>query len=201
MSMSDILCVTNRKLCRDDFLERVREIAACRPRGILLREKDLPEEEYRALAAKVLEICREFGTPYILHSFYGAAAAFGAPAVHLPLHVLRTMKDAEKRAFSVLGASCHSIEEAREAQSLGCTYLTAGHVFETDCKRGLPGRGLEFLREVCNAVSVPVYGIGGIDAENAPQVRAAGADGICVMSGVMQCADVRAYLHALESEW
>ena len=96
MSMSDILCVTNRKLCRDDFLERVREIAACRPRGILLREKDLPEEEYRALAAKVLEICREFGTPYILHSFYGAAAAFGAPAVHLPLHVLRTMKDVRR---------------------------------------------------------------------------------------------------------
>ncbi len=201
MSMSDILCVTNRKLCRDDFLERVREIAACRPRGILLREKDLPEEEYRALAAKVLEICRGFGTPCILHSFSGAAAALGAPAIHLPLHVLRTMKDTEKHAFSALGASCHSIEEAGEAQSLGCTYLTAGHVFETDCKRGLPGRGVEFLREVCNAVSVPVYGIGGIDAENASQVRAAGADGICVMSGVMQCADVRAYLHALESAW
>lgn len=199
--MSDILCVTNRKLCRGDFLERVREIAACRPRGILLREKDLPEEEYRALAAEVLNICREFNTLCILHTFYKAAAALGAQAVHVPLPVLRTMGDAEKRAFSVLGASCHSAAEAREAESLGCTYLTAGHVFATDCKRGLPGRGLEFLRAVCNAVSVPVYGIGGIDAENAPQVRAAGADGVCVMSGVMQCADVRAYLHALESGW
>ena len=53
--MSDIICVTHRQLCREDFLERVEKIAAARPRGLILREKDLPEEEYRALARRVLE--------------------------------------------------------------------------------------------------------------------------------------------------
>ena len=56
--MSELLCVTDRKLCRGDFLERVEALAACRPRGIILREKDLPEQEYKALAARAAAICR-----------------------------------------------------------------------------------------------------------------------------------------------
>ena len=63
--------------------------------------------------------------------------------------------------------------------------MTAGHVFETDCKKGLPGRGLAFVQEVVQAVDIPVYGIGGICAANAPDVVRAGASGVCVMSGFM----------------
>ena len=61
-----------------------------------------------------------------------------------------------------LGISIHSVEEAKEAEQLGASYLTAGHIYATDCKRGLPPRGLGFLKEVCREVSIPVYGIGGI---------------------------------------
>lgn len=50
----------------------------------------------------------------------------------------------------------------KEAEQLGASYLTAGHIYATDCKRGLPPRGLGFLKEVCREVSIPVYGIGGI---------------------------------------
>lgn len=196
--MCDILCVTNRTLCKDDFLQRTCKIAAAHPAGIILREKDLSEREYKALAEQVLRICKKRRVPCILHSFADAAAGLKADAVHLPLPLLRKMGDTQKARFTILGASCHSVEDAREAQRLGCTYITAGHIFDTDCKKGLPGRGLDFLKTVCESVSIPVYAIGGISRENIAAVRAAGAKGGCVMSGLMQCADPQAYLKSFE---
>lgn len=198
MCMSDILCVTNRKLCQEDFLARIERIAACRPAGIILREKDMLPEEYEKLAAAVMQSCEQYGVKCILHSFPDVAISLHADAIHLPLHLLRELSQEQKAHFRVLGASCHSVEDALEAQTLGCNYITAGHVFETDCKKGLPGRGLDFLRNVCAAVNVPVYGIGGIDADNIAMVRDAGADGACLMSSLMVSEDVAGLMKAME---
>ena len=185
--------MTNRKLVRGDFLERLKEIARQRPAGILLREKDLTPEEYRKLAREVQSICKKAGVPCILHSFTGVAEELEADALHLPLPLLRKLPGEDRGRFRQLGASCHSVADAREAQSLGCTYITAGHIFDTDCKRGLPGRGLDFLREVCRAVTIPVYAIGGIEPKRMAEIFAAGAAGACVMSGPMVCGDVGTY--------
>ena len=198
MCMSDILCITNRKLCREDFLARIERIAACHPAGIILREKDMKPEDYKELAAAVMEICEHYGVKCILHSFPDVAISLHADAIHLPLHLLRELSQEQKTHFEVLGASCHSVEDALEAQALGCTYITAGHVFETDCKKGLPGRGLDFLRNVCAAVDIPVYGIGGIDADNIALVRDAGANGACLMSSLMATEDVTGLMKAME---
>ena len=198
MYMSDILCVTNRKLCREDFLTRIERIAACHPAGIILREKDMNPADYKELAAAVMGICEQHGVKCILHSFTDAAISLHSQAIHLPLHLLREMSQEQKSCFTDLGASCHSVEDALEAQALGCTYITAGHVFETDCKKGLPGRGLDFLRNVCAAVEIPVYGIGGIDADNIVLVRDAGASGACLMSSLMATEDVAGLLKAME---
>lgn len=200
MCMSDIICITNRKLCQEDFLTRIERIASCRVKGIVLREKDLDENEYKELAFKVTDICSRYGVKCILHSFVDVALILKADAIHLPLHILRQMTDEEKSHFSIIGASCHSAKDAKEAQTLGCTYITAGHVFETDCKKGLPGRGLDFLKNVCNAVSVPVYAIGGIDSENISQVRMSGASGACVMSSLMVSNNVSEFLKSMEEK-
>lgn len=194
--MSDILCITNRGLCKEDFLTRIEKIAEAHPAGIVLREKDLSEKEYRKLAADVLTICRKREVSCILHNFTETAKELKCSALHLPIPALRMLSAEERTRFSTLGASCHSVEEAMEAERLGCTYITAGHIFATDCKKGLPGRGLAFLRDVCENVSIPVYAIGGICAENYGEVRKTGASGACVMSGVMVCEDVRTYLAA-----
>ncbi len=190
----NVLCVTNRKACTEDFLRRIEKIAKANPAAILLWEKDLPEESYQVLAGKVMEICYTYDTRCILHNFPGAAKRLGAEALHLPLPVLRTLSQEERSQFSILGASCHSTTDAREAERLGCTYIMAGHIFDTDCKRGLPGRGLAFLKEVCGCVSIPVYAIGGISPSAYGAVRAAGAKGACVMSGIMACENPAAYL-------
>lgn len=181
-----MICVTNRTLCNGDFLERIGAIAAKHPAGIILREKDLSEMEYKVLAQQVMKICSFYEVPCILHRFVGAAIELHAEAIHLPLSRLRTLTVEEKAYFQRVGASCHSVEEALEAQHLGCSYITAGHIFETDCKKGLPGRGLAFLKAVCDAVDIPVYAIGGIDAERIDQVLAAGTVGFCLMSSLMK---------------
>lgn len=196
--MSDILCVTNRTLCREAFLTRIEKIASAHPAGIILREKDLNEATYRELADKVLSVCQKHGTTCILHSFVGAAAELRCTALHLPLTILRTLSFGDRARFTALGASCHSVDEAVEAEALGCTYVTAGHIFDTDCKKGLPGRGLAFLREICENVSIPVYAIGGVRAEAMTEVRKTGAAGACIMRGVMICEDVWKYLSAFE---
>ncbi len=188
--MSDLICITNRKLCSNNFSDQIEMIASAHPKAIVLREKDLSEKEYEQLARQVMQICQKHGTQCILHSFSNVATTLGATAVHMPLPLLQKMTPQEKSHFQIIGASCHSLEEAKEAQDLGCTYITAGHIFLTDCKKGLPGRGLPFLEEICKAVRIPVYAIGGISSQNMESVRKTGAAGACIMSGFMRCKTV-----------
>ena len=116
---SDILSVTNRKLCREKFLDRIEKIAAAHPAGIILREKDLSEEEYRNLAEQVLEICRKQETQCILHCFCDTAIELECDAVHLPLSVLMNMDPEKRKKFRIMGASCHSGEDAVMAERDG----------------------------------------------------------------------------------
>jgi thiamine-phosphate pyrophosphorylase len=87
--------------------------------------------------------------------------------------------------FKWRGASAHSLGDAKKAQELGASYITLSHIFETDCKAGLEPRGLEFLHEVCEKISIPVYALGGICAENEEYAIKAGAAGACRMSDYM----------------
>lgn len=181
------ICVTNRTLCRDDFLTRIDHIAK---KGvadaILLREKDLTEREYLELAEKVLSICKSHNRRCILHTYYKAAKELGCKEIHLPLPLLQKMREeGEKEWFTTVGTSVHSLKQANLAMHLQADYMTAGHIFETDCKKGLPGRGLSFLSKVVCESEVPVYGIGGISADNAGQIMETGAAGVCIMSGFM----------------
>lgn len=196
--MSDLICITSRHLCRRDFLLQIEEIAQAHPKAIILREKDLTQKEYAELAKRVMEVCKKHETVCILHNYVNTARLLGCPAVHLPLPVLRNVSTEEKMCFREIGASCHSVSEALEAQMLGCTYITAGHIFDTDCKKGLPGRGTGFLKEVCRAVDIPVYALGGISKDNYMSVRSTGAAGACIMSGFMHCENVAEFIEETE---
>lgn len=129
-----VLAVTNRKLCQGDFLTQVERIAAAHPRGLVLREKDLSEADYQALAAQVLPVCAAHGVPCMLHRFDRVARALGCTRIHLPLPYLTAHPEAAA-GFGVVGVSVHSVSEAEQAVRCGATYLTAGHVFPTDCKK------------------------------------------------------------------
>ena len=181
-----IISVSNRHLC-GDFFGRLKELSLLGIQ-IILREKDLDEQEYLAAAKKALAVSGNI----ILHSYVNAAKELGCKKIHLPMHLLET---ADISSFDVVGVSVHSAEEASRAERLGASYITAGHIFATDCKKGIPPRGIGFLSGVCKAVDIPVYAIGGITPGNAADVLNAGAAGICVMSSLMQTDDPASLLN------
>ena len=198
-----MLVITNRLLCDGDFLERIETVAAKKPKGIVLREKDLGAGEYMELAMKVLKICRRYDVDCILHSRAEAARELGCPRIHLPFSRFcgdgmcvksgesERLSGSDERSrllmdFNLIGVSVHSVKEAIFAERMGAGYVTAGHIFLTDCKKGLAARGLPFLKNVCESVGIPVYAIGGITPDYVDDVLGAGAAGFCVMSGIMR---------------
>ncbi|MDO5852711.1 MAG: thiamine phosphate synthase [Thermoplasmata archaeon] len=175
-----MIAVTSRKLCGRPLPDQVALVADAGPELIILREKDLGHAELLALASECLAACRSRGVPMSVNTDVSAARELRIPNVHLPLAAMRT---ADVSGLTV-GVSVHSAEEAVEAEALGADYLVAGHVFPTACKIGEP-RGTGFLRSVCDAVSIPVYAIGGVNPDNYGRVLEAGAAGGAAMSSVM----------------
>lgn len=182
-----IIFVTNRKLCQDDFFQRIEQLAKGKPDAIMLREKDLSLQEYEKIARKTLEICKNYQVPLIINQNISIAAKLHLP-IHLSMSNLRTQQKLLK-SFKQVGASVHSVAEAEEAAAMGASYIIAGHIFLTDCKKGIPPIGLPFLKEICNAVTIPVFAIGGITKERIKDVVETGATGCCIMSEAMTTKD------------
>ncbi len=181
------ICITNRHLVQGDFLAQLdlllHEDAFD---SLILREKDLTEPSYRRLAESVIDRCNAAGKPCILHTFVNTAIQLRHPAVHLPLPAFLSMTNAQKNAFSCIGVSIHTVEEAHLAERNGAAYVTAGHIFPTDCKKDLAPRGTAFLRQSVQAVDIPVYALGGIHPGNIRECLDAGAAGVCMMSYYMR---------------
>lgn len=187
-----LICVTNRKLCCEDFLERIGRLAQARPYAVMLREKDLDPAGYARLAGKVKEICDQYGVLLILHQHIAVAEAMKHSHLQLSMPALRAYR---KKGDSLLvGASVHSVAEAEEAEALGAAYVVAGHIYATSCKPGSPPKGLSFLQQVCQAVFLPVFAIGGINPGKRKEILAGGAKGFCVMSEAMTCQDPAAMI-------
>lgn len=163
-----------------------------KPDILIVREKQLSETEYVELFAKLCEKVKAYeikektkeSKPALVipHTYPAAAAKGGSCWLHLPLPLFRDYQSSGKCVGLHVGTSVHSVEQAKEAQRLGACYVTAGHIFSTGCKKGLPPRGIEFLEQVCASVQIPVYAIGGIHQENFCEIQQAGAAGACRMS-------------------
>ena len=187
MSMYKRICVTNRKLVSGDFLEQITQAIESGCDAVILREKDLEEKEYEQLAGQVLDICKRHFIPCMLHTYTQVADHLGADALHLSYEAFLQLQGEQRMHFTIQGVSVHSVQEAAIAYQAGATYLTAGHIFATDCKKNVPPRGLGFLRSVCEAVPIPVYAIGGILPDHATECMQVGAAGVCMMSYYMHC--------------
>lgn len=185
--------MTDRSLsCGTDGL--VWDVAAAVAGGVnavLVREKDLPEEQLLALARRLLG---EVGTRAVvlLHGTMAVALAAGAAGIHLaevapPLS--RTRGKAGCR--TLIGRSVHSLESARSAAADGADYLLLGTVFPSRSHPGGETGGLERVRQVSEAVQLPVIGIGGITVATAADVVQAGAAGVAVISAILGKPDVQ----------
>ncbi len=193
--MFKIICVTDSKLCEENFLIRIEKVASAKPDRIMFRNKYCKDDDYVKIAFDILKISNKYDVPC---SMYRQFDKFSN--IHMTMPMLQHIRLKDMNFINLAGASVHSVEEAVEAEKMGVDYVIAGHIFETDCKKGLAPRGLDFLNHVCNAVKIPVYAIGGINADNIGLVAKAGADGACIMSGFMTCGNPVEYIKQLREE-
>jgi thiamine-phosphate diphosphorylase len=155
-------------------------------RIIQLRDKEATTRQLVEYAQSLRTLTREYGALLIINDRLDVALAVEADGVHLgqdDLPVALARRIAGERL--IIGVSAETVEEALRAEADGADYLGVGPMFATDTKpdAGVPV-GPERLRAIKERVSIPVFGIGGITLQNAPQVLMAGADGICVISAI-----------------
>ena len=195
--------ITNRKLCENENLEKqIKKIFSAYEKKIILknfeivaltlREKDLDKNEYLNLVKKIYPICKKYGIDLILHQNYdlNLDEKYNIEGIHLSYEIFKSLNKniREKliKKYKRIGVSIHSIDEGKEVESLGATYVVAGHIFETDCKKGLKPRGLNFIEELSSILTIPIFAIGGINEENSNLVLNSGAFGVCMMSSLME---------------
>jgi thiamine-phosphate pyrophosphorylase len=157
------------------------------------RDKARDKGEQLPRLRAVHDLCREHGALLIVNDHADLALAAGADGVHLGQ---KDLPAAAVRAFVpagfIVGVSTNNVEEARRAQAEGASYVAVGALFSTASKAVTRPASPQRLREVKQAVSVPVVGIGGISEGNIDEVLAAGADAVAVISAVIGADDVRA---------
>ena len=195
--------ITNRKLCENENLERqIEKIFSAYKRKIILedfeivaltlREKDLDKNEYLNLVKKIYPICKRYRIDLILHQNYdlNLDEKYKIEGIHLSYDNFKSLnkniREELIKKYKKIGVSIHSIDEVKEVEMLGATYIVAGHIFETDCKKGLEPRGLNFIKELSSILTIPIFAIGGINQEKSHLAINSGAFGVCMMSSLMK---------------
>jgi thiamine-phosphate pyrophosphorylase len=160
-------------------------------RAIQLREKDLDTIEVYRLGERLLSMTRQAGAALIVNDRVDVAMALGADGVHLtrkslPPQDARTLVGPEM----LLGISCHSLADVREAIEGGVDFLVLGPIYDTPSKApyGAPLTPA-ILKQARATCSLPILAIGGINATRVPEVIRAGADGVAVIAAVLAAPD------------
>ena len=175
--------------CLVEDLETAR-VAAEGATVIQLRLKDVPTLEVVGAGRPISDLCREHGITFVVNDDVEAALAINADGVHLGRG--DAGKELALAAGLLLGLSATGVYEAIAAQEQGAAYIGAGPVWETPTKgdAGAP-IGLDGLAAICEAVTVPVVAIGGVDASNAARCIEAGAKGVAVVRAASDARRVR----------
>lgn len=175
-----------------EFLYRVEQALMGGATLIQVREKERSTLEYMLLAEKVHTISERYRVPLIIDDRVDVALAVDAEGVHLgaadmPIKTARKLMGNGK----IIGATAKSVSAAREASKQGADYLGVGAIYSTTTKVKTVLTSTEVLRDICDAVSVPVNAIGGLNKNNLEILKGIPIDGICVVSAIMKADDPR----------
>jgi thiamine-phosphate pyrophosphorylase len=177
----------------------LRESLAAGAEAVQLREKDLPTVDLLALVREVLPLTRAAGRPLLINDRVDVVLATGADGVHLrsqslPVHVARGLLGPSM----LVGVSTHSAAEVVTAEAEGADFVALGPIYATPSKQpyGAP-LGLAPLRDAARRCRIPIFAIGGVTAARVPELRAAGAAGVAVISAVLRGGAVSAATQAL----
>lgn len=190
------ICITNRLLCKNDFFEQIQNICKQNLYALILREKDLDDKTYEEFAVKCNDICNKNNVLFFINTKINVAKKLKIKNIQVSFKDFLNNKDILS-SFNNVAVSVHSLEEAKMAEDWKSRrledrkirknlFLIAGHIFETDCKKGLEPRGIEFLKEICANVEIPVFAIGGINEHTIKQLQDINIEGVCLMSELMK---------------
>ena len=191
--VTDDGCLQGRAL-----IDCVREALEGGVTLVQYRAKTASSAEMYAEALQLKALCDSFKVPLIINDRLDIAMAVGAAGVHLgqddlPCAAARKLLGEDY----IIGVSAHNPAEAKAALQSGADYLGCGAVFGTATKADVKKLGTDGLAAICKAKGLPVVGIGGITADNYREVRAAGADGAAIVSGILAQPDIRATVEAI----
>lgn len=191
--VTDDGCLQGRAL-----IDCVREALEGGVTLVQYRAKTASSAEMYAEALQLKALCDSFKVPLIINDRLDIAMAVGAAGVHLgqddlPCAAARKLLGEDY----IIGVSAHNPAEAKAALQSGADYLGCGAVFGTATKADVKKLGTEGLTAICREKGLPVVGIGGVTADNYREVRAAGADGAAIVSGILAQPDIRATVRAI----
>lgn len=150
-----------------------------------LREKKLEEDKFLEEAKELQKLCRSYDVPFIVNDNVDIAIEMGADGVHVGQSDMKADDVRQKIGpDKILGVSAQTVEQALEAERNGADYLGVGAVFPTGSKDDADDVSFETLKNICNAVSIPVVAIGGITNENIKKLKDSGICGIAVISAI-----------------
>ncbi len=189
-------------------VERVAEQMCAGGVGIVqLRAKGHDERFIEELANRIQSILSAAGVPFIINDHPELVPSVGADGAHVGQDDL-AVGDARWRAgralagevpLPLIGKSTHSIEQAVAAAEAGADYIGFGPLFPTPTKAGRPAIGLAELARVHELVKIPIFCIGGIKLANLPEVLAAGARRVVVVSGILQAPDIATHCREIRA--
>lgn len=191
--VTDDGCLQGRAL-----IDCVREALEGGVTLVQYRAKTASSAEMYDEALQLKALCDSFKVPLIINDRLDIAMAVGAAGVHLGQDDLPCA--AARRILGedyLIGVSAHNPAEARAALQSGADYLGCGAVFGTATKADVKKLGTDGLAAICKAKGLPVVGIGGVTADNYREVRAAGADGAAIVSGILAQPDISATVRAI----
>jgi thiamine-phosphate pyrophosphorylase len=158
---------------------------------IQFRDKSRDKSERLSITQGLKDLCSGHGVLFIVNDYIGLALATDADGLHLgqkdlPVSVARRLLPIDK----IIGCSVNTVDQALAAESSGADYIAVGSIYPTSSKERAVVVGLEGLRQIKQAVSLPVLAIGGINKDNAAEVLAAGADAVAVISAILKAEDL-----------
>ena len=180
------------------LVDCVRQAIAGGATFVQLREKDAPRIEVVAIARELLAVCRKARVPFVIDDDVDIAREVGADGVHVGQDDMACERAREILGpDAIVGVSAQTVEQALAAQEAGADYLGVGALIPTPTKPDAVDVTLEELRAICDAVDIPVVGIGGLNVNTIPQCAGSHADGAAVVSAIFAADDCEWAAHQL----
>lgn len=187
-----LYAVTDRMwVGKQTLIEQVEETLKAGTTFLQLREKDLSEEKFLEEAKVIKKIANTYSVPFVINDNVEIALKSQADGVHVGQgDMLVTKARKILGPDKIIGVSVQTVEQAQIAQRQGADYLGVGAMFHTSTKNDAKELTIQTLREICEAVTIPVIAIGGISVNNICELKGTGIDGVAVISAIFASENI-----------